>query len=98
MPSDYASISSLVPDTHGFTVFSSSIPDAWLGVDHLAILWCNQLIKATARAMLDIVDVTRAGQTKQRAERMRILKRWFLTSLEEGTQKTLPHKEPTSKT
>lgn len=96
VPSDYASISSLVPDTHGFTVFTSSTPDVWLGVDHLAILWCNQLIKVTAKAMLDIVDVTRAGQTKQRAERMRIMKKWFLTSMEEGTEKTLPHKETTT--
>ncbi|KAI5779242.1 PGAP1-like protein-domain-containing protein [Geopyxis carbonaria] len=96
VPSDYASISSLVPDTHGFTVFTSSIPDVWLGVDHLEILWCDQLMKATAKAMLDIVDVNRAGQTKPRAERMRIMKKWLLTGMEEGTEKTLPHKEPTT--
>lgn len=96
VPSDYASISSLTPDTHGFTVFTSSIPDVWLGVDHLAILWCDQLMQATAKAMLDIVDVRRAGQTKPRAERMRILRKWLLTSMEEGKEKSLPHTEPTT--
>ncbi|TGZ85659.1 PGAP1-domain-containing protein [Ascodesmis nigricans] len=96
VPSDYASISSLTPDTHGFTVFTSSIPDVWLGVDHLAILWCDQLMQVTAKAMLDIVDVRRAGQTKPRAERMRILKKWLLTGMEVGTEKMLPHKEPTT--
>jgi glycosylphosphatidylinositol deacylase len=96
VPSDYASISSLVPDTHGFTVYTSSIPDVWLGVDHLAILWCDQLMKVVARAMLDIVDVTRPGQTKARAERMKIMKKWLLTGMEEGTEKTLPQKEPTT--
>jgi glycosylphosphatidylinositol deacylase len=96
VPSDYASISSLVPETHGFTVYTSSIPDVWLGVDHLAILWCDQLMKVVARAMLDVVDVTRPGQTKSRAERMRILKKWFLTGMEEGAEKTLPQKGPTT--
>ncbi|KAI5814253.1 PGAP1-like protein-domain-containing protein [Pyronema omphalodes] len=96
VPSDYASISSLVPDTHGFTVYTSTIPDVWLGADHLAILWCDQLMKVVARAMLDIIDVKRAEQTAPRQERMRILKKWFLTGLEEGTQKTLSDTKPTT--
>ena len=96
VPSDYASISSLVPDTHGFTVYTSSIPDVWLGVDHLAILWCDQLMKVVARAMLDIVDVRRTEQTKPRADRMRLLKKWLLTSLEESTEKLLPRAVPTT--
>ncbi|CAZ80189.1 unnamed protein product [Tuber melanosporum] len=96
VPSDYASISSLVPDTHGFTVFTSSIPNVWVGVDHLAILWCDQLMKVVARAMLDIVDVKRPGQTKARAERMRIFKKWYLTGMEPIAEKTLPHKDPTT--
>jgi pimeloyl-ACP methyl ester carboxylesterase len=96
VPSDYASISSLVPDTHGFTVYTSSIPDVWLGVDHLAILWCDQLMKVVARAMIDIVDVRRPEQTKPRSERMRLLKKWLLTSLEEGTEKSLPRTVPTT--
>ncbi|PWW73118.1 PGAP1-domain-containing protein [Tuber magnatum] len=96
VPSDYASISSLVPDTHGFTVFTSSIPNVWVGVDHLAILWCDQLMKVVARSMLDIVDVKRPGQTKPRAERMRIFKKWYLTGMEPIAEKTLPHKDPTT--
>ncbi len=92
VPSDYASISSLVPETHGFTVFTSSIPNVWLGVDHLAILWCDQLMKVVAQAMLDIVDVNRPGQTKPRAERMKQLKKWFLTGMEPVAEKALPPK------
>ncbi|KAL7268563.1 GPI inositol deacylase [Rhizina undulata] len=96
VPSDYASISSLVPDTHGFTVFTSSIPNVWVGMDHLAILWCDQLMKVVARSLLDIVDVKRPGQTKPRAERMRLFKKWYLTGMESVAEKTLPHKEPTT--
>ena len=88
--SDYASISSLVPDTHGFTVFTSTIPNVWIGMDHLSITWCDQFRKAIVRSLFDIVDVRRAGQTKPRAERMRILKKWYLSGLESVAERTLP--------
>jgi glycosylphosphatidylinositol deacylase len=91
--SDYASIESLVPETHGFTVFSSSMPNVWTGIDHLAITWCDQHRKAVVRALYDVIDVSRATQTVPRAERMRGFKRWFLTGLEDITEKTLPFKE-----
>ncbi|KKY23138.1 putative gpi inositol-deacylase [Diplodia seriata] len=51
VPSDYASISSLVPETHGFTVFTASIPHVWTGMDHLAITWCDQFRKSVIRSL-----------------------------------------------
>lgn len=92
VPSDYASISSLVPETHGFTVFTSSIPDVWIGVDHLSITWCDQFRKAIIKSLFDIIDVRRASQTKPRAERMRIFKKWYLTGLEPVAERTLSQK------
>ncbi|KAF2135520.1 uncharacterized protein K452DRAFT_239236 [Aplosporella prunicola CBS 121167] len=94
VPSDYASISSLVPETHGFTVFTASMPHVWTGMDHLAITWCDQLRKSVIRAVYDVVDVSRPMQTVPRAERMRAFKKWFLTGLEDVTEKTLSHTEP----
>ena len=38
VPSDYASLTSLMPESHGFTVFTSTIPHVWTGMDHLAII------------------------------------------------------------
>ena len=96
VPSDYASLSSLVPDTHGFTVFTSSVPSVWTGMDHQAILWCDQFRKIIVRSLMDVVDVHRPGQTKPRADRMRIFKKWYLTGMEEVAEKTLPHQEPTT--
>ncbi|CAG7942408.1 unnamed protein product [Penicillium olsonii] len=93
VPSDYASISSLVPETHGFTVFTSSIPDVWIGMDHLSITWCDQFRKAIIKSLFEIVDARRPTQTKPRAERMRLLKRWYLTGLESVAERTLPQKE-----
>ncbi|MCJ1434984.1 GPI inositol deacylase [Xylographa pallens] len=96
VPSDYTSLSSLVPETHGFTVYTSSIPNVWTGADHLSILWCDQLRKPIIRSLIEAIDVRRPGQTKPRADRMKIFKRWYLTGMEEGAEKTLPQKEPTT--
>ncbi|KAF2401642.1 GPI inositol-deacylase-like protein [Trichodelitschia bisporula] len=94
IPSEYSSVTSLVPDTHGFTVFTSSIPDVWMGMDHLAITWCDELRKAVIRALYDVMDVNRAAQTKPRGMRMRSFKKWLLTGLEDIAEKTLPFEEP----
>lgn len=96
VPSDYASIQSLVPETHGFTVFTTGIPKVWTSMDHQAILWCDQFRKVVARTLYEIVDVHRATQTKPRAERMRILKKNFLTGLEADAEKTYALREATT--
>lgn len=96
VPSDYSSLSSLVPNTHGFTVFTSSIPNMWTGADHIQTTWCLQLVRPIIRSLLETIDVHRPGQTKPRAERMRIFKKWFLTGMEDTAEKMLPLKEPTT--
>ena len=94
VPSDYASLSSLVPETHGFTVFTSTIPDVWTGMDHLAITWADQIRKVIVKSLFDIVDVRRPSQTKSRSERMRMFKKWYLTGLEDSAPKNMPGAEP----
>ncbi len=96
VPSDYASVESFVPDTHGFTVFTSTIPSVWTSMDHQAILWCDQFRKVIAQAIYDVVDVHRATQTKPRAERMRVFKKWLLTGMEAVAEKTAPRADPTT--
>ena len=96
VPSDYASLESLVPPTHGFTVFTTTIPNVWTSMDHQAILWCDQFRKVISRALYDIVDVHRATQTKPRAERMRVFKKHFLTGMESIAERDVPSKEPTT--
>ena len=93
VPSDFASLESVVPNTHGFTVFTSGIPNVWTGTDHIQTTWCVQLMKPIVRSLFDSLDVHRPSQTKPRAERMRIFKKWYLTGMEEIAEKTLPQKE-----
>lgn len=93
VPSDYASLTSLVPESHGFTVFTSTMPHVWTGMDHLAIIWCDQLRKAVIKALFDVADVKQPTQTIPREERMRHFRKRFLTGLEPTSQKELPNQE-----
>ena len=96
VPSDYASLSSIVPSTHGFTVFTSSIPHMWTGADHIQTTWCVQMVRPIARSIFDALDVHRPSQTKPRAERMRLFKQWYLTGMEETAEKSLSRNEPST--
>lgn len=97
VPSDFASLESLLPSTHGFTVFTSGIPGVWTGCDHIQTTWCVQLMRSIIRSIFMTLDIRRPGQTKPRAERMRIFKRWYLTGMEDTTAgKTLQHQEPST--
>ncbi|CAG8433121.1 7786_t:CDS:2 [Ambispora gerdemannii] len=80
--SDSANINSLVPASHGFTVFTTSIPTVWTSMDHQCILWCNQFVKVVARTLLNIVDIRRASQTKAVSERMSVFRKLLLTGFE----------------
>ncbi len=91
--SDFASIESLVPSTHGFTVLTSGIPDVWTGADHLQMTWCVQLMKPIVKSLFKVLDIHRPSQTKPRAERMRIFKRLLLTGMEDVVERTLPERE-----
>ncbi|ANB12727.1 Bst1p [Sugiyamaella lignohabitans] len=82
IPSDHASVSSMIPPTNGITVFTSTIPFVWSGIDHQAIIWCDQLRKVVAAALLDIVDARVSTKTKSIGDRMQIFSQHFLTGLE----------------
>ncbi|KAI1162515.1 PGAP1-like protein-domain-containing protein [Nemania serpens] len=86
VPSDYASLESIVPETHGFTVFTSTIPTVWTSMDHQAITWCDQFRKVIVKALYDIVDSRDKSQTKSRNERIKRFKKRLLTGLEASSE------------
>ncbi|RUS28431.1 PGAP1-like protein-domain-containing protein [Jimgerdemannia flammicorona] len=84
--SDTANVNSIVPPSHGFTVFTTGVPDVWVGSDHPAILWCNQLVKVVARSLLEVVDARQRGQTRPVEQRMAVFRLAFLSGLEERVE------------
>lgn len=59
IPSDHASLAGKIPEENGFTVYTSSIPHVWSGIDHQAVMWCDQLRKVVIDALEDISSVVR---------------------------------------
>lgn len=82
VPSDLTSVSSIVYPDHGFTTFTYTIPDVWLEIDHLAIVWCGQLRDTIGRALLALVDPYSGTKTKPLGERMAVLKSHFLSEMD----------------
>ncbi|KAK5135682.1 hypothetical protein LTR08_004983 [Meristemomyces frigidus] len=95
IPSEYSSLTSLVPDTHGFTVFTSAIPCVWTGMDHLAIMWCDQFRKALVKAIFDVADARRSSQTLEQSARIKALRKRLLTGMESVVEKAALDDEPT---
>ncbi|ORX48560.1 PGAP1-domain-containing protein [Hesseltinella vesiculosa] len=80
--SDSANVNPFLPPSHGFTVFTSTVPFVWSGADHIQILSCNQVVHVLAKTLLNIVDARRGSQTKPLDERMHIMENAFLSGLE----------------
>ncbi|KAG0343777.1 GPI inositol deacylase [Podila humilis] len=93
---DSGNIHNFVPQSHGFTVFTATIPHAWVGSDHLSILWCNQIAMVVGKALLDVVDATIPEQVKPLEERMKeeiyVLSTIGHTFVEKGGRVALPTK------
>jgi len=82
--SEATSLSSLVPnnDSNGFTVFTTAIPGVQTPIDHLAILWCQQLMQVVAESILSIVDVRDSKGIVSRSDRIDELSTRLLGGLE----------------
>ncbi|CCH43012.1 GPI inositol-deacylase [Wickerhamomyces ciferrii] len=83
LPADYTTLDGLVPDTHGFTVYTTGIPGVWTPIDHLAIVWCDQLRKVVASVLLDVVDPLSPSRTYSVNKRMNIFRKNLLSGFEE---------------
>jgi hypothetical protein len=62
----------------GLTVFATAVPGVWTGCDHMAIMWCNQLVKKVAAALVDSTDIRSTSQTAPLDERRRIFEKHLI--------------------
>lgn len=82
LPADYTSLGFLVPPSNGFTVYSTGIPDVWTSMDHLAIVWCNQLRRQILRVLMEIIDSSVPQKTYDLKKRMEISSDILLSGFE----------------
>ncbi len=80
LPAALTVLTGLVPPSHGLTVSTSGIPGVWTPMDHLAIVWCDQLRRVVARALLDVTDASMRPLPVE--QRMRIFRRNFVGNVE----------------
>lgn len=45
----------LAPHPNHISTVSTAVPGVWASTDHLSIVWCQQLVVATARALFDLI-------------------------------------------
>lgn len=88
LPADYAFVADLIPPENGFTTFTTTIPNVWTPIDHLAIVWCKQLRHVLAKLLLEIVDSTCHSKTKPLEERIEISKQYLLSGFENYARET----------
>lgn len=64
--------------TSALSLVSTSVPRTWASTDHLSIVWCKELILATARALFDLIDEQTKQITNDPEKRMMVLSHHFV--------------------
>lgn len=82
LPSDYTLIEPVLnsesPLNNGFTVYTSGIENVWTTIDHLAVVWCDQLRKIVSKSILSVIDKSSPSKTIDLKNRMNFFKRIYL--------------------
>lgn len=79
----------LVGPNDGFAVFSTSIPGVWTGVEHQAMVWCDQVRYRVARTLLDM------GEASSRQGKLAAAHQWLLGR--SGSKQALPTLDATTR-
>lgn len=81
--SDYSDISHFTPGSNGFAVLTSSIPSVRTPVDHLAMMWCDQLRQTIIALLLHTVDAATTSRARPLAARLEAARIFLLESLDQ---------------
>lgn len=94
LPADYTAVEDILPIQNGFTTYSTTIPEVWTPIDHLAVVWCDQLRSKVARLLLEIVDGTTAEKVRPLRQRMFVSRKMLLSGLEDEMMQDLELIDP----
>ncbi|KAI9197459.1 PGAP1-like protein-domain-containing protein [Polychytrium aggregatum] len=96
--SELSEVEAFLPHHHGFTVYTTSIPEVWTSIEHEAIVWCSQLLHKLVQAMFSARDPHRALRTRDLSSRMQVLEATFLGGLgrRSGARSGQPQHQPSS--
>lgn len=80
--SDYTDLSSILPPSNGFSVITTSIPTLYSPVDHLAMMWCDQLRQQVISALIQCTDSGRRDRARPLSDRLAVFQGHLLSGLE----------------
>lgn len=83
LPADYTTLQSLIPLSNGFTVYTTTMPQVWTPMDHLSIVWCDQLRKKISQSLYEISDIYSPTKTKPLSSRMSSFRKIYLSGFED---------------
>ncbi|KAK7502003.1 hypothetical protein BaRGS_00006755 [Batillaria attramentaria] len=78
--SGLTTLGGILPEPRGISTTTMSVPLAWVSTDHLCSVWCRQMVLATVRALLDIVDRKTLQPTTDVEQRVRAFHHHFLNN------------------
>ncbi|CCE66185.1 hypothetical protein TPHA_0P00270 [Tetrapisispora phaffii CBS 4417] len=84
LPADYVFVKDFLPEENGFSTFTTTIQKVWTPIDHLAVVWCNQLRNVVAKLLLEIVDKNIPNKTKPLDYRVSKARELLLSGFEEN--------------
>lgn len=73
-----SSMSQLAPQSQAISLVTTSMPRAWVSVDHLCLCWCRQLVLVTNRALFDMIDPKKRQILENKRNRMKIFEHHFV--------------------
>lgn len=73
-----SSMNHLASQSQAISLVTTSVPKAWLSVDHLCLCWCRQLVLVTNRALFDMIDPRKRQIMENRQHRMKIFEHHFV--------------------
>ncbi|XP_062862373.1 GPI inositol-deacylase [Trichomycterus rosablanca] len=65
-------------DLNKMAIVVTAVPRTWVSTDHLSIVWCKELVLATVRAFLDLIEPETGQFTEDSEERMSVLNYHFV--------------------
>lgn len=73
-----SSMSQIAEQSQTVSVVTTSVPRAWVTVDHLCLCWCRQLVLVTNRALFDMIDIEKRQILEGKKLRMKIFVHHFV--------------------
>ena len=80
-----SSMNQIAEPSQTISVVTTSVPRAWVSVDHLCLCWCRQIVLVTNRALFDMIDLEKRQIMDDNKHRIKIFLHHFVKNPGQST-------------